>query len=599
MALDHIVAVLLAPLACWVLLNGIDDFVIDIAALIACFRQAWSPTEAELDAVPTQRIAIFVAAWKEHRVIRRMLETNATNINYPSFDFFVGAYPNDAPTLAAVRETARGYANIHIAVCPHDGPTSKADCLNWIYQRMLQFEEEHGVRFDMAVIHDAEDIIDPDALRWINYHGHSNDMVQIPVLALETPLRDVWHGIYCDDFAESQFKDMQARQLLGGFMPSTGVGAGLSRRALEALAGNSDGRIFEPAALTEDYEIGFRVRALGLRQRYVPIHIRHGRPIATREYFPRTFAAAVRQRSRWVMGIALQSWEFHTARETFGQLYWFWRDRKGLAGNLMAPLMNALFLYGGLTWIIAQITRQPWNLARASPLGVELSLAGLAVQALHTSIRTYSSARIYGWRFAAGTPARVLVANWLNSVATARAIRTYATARMAGRNLRWAKTDHRYPTRAVADIRPIDEILMTLGWITAQELEEAWATKPADSGIGAHLLARGLVTQEELCVALARQHGVVFGKPEDAAISTAITRLVPAEMSRRWRILPFRIQGGELYLAATEIPSEQFVAQIRRFSSMDLRFQLVTQADFEDLARQYLPVRKSGAVRPV
>ena len=60
-------------------------------------------------------------------------------------------------------------------------------------------------------------------------------------------------------------------------------------------------------------------------------------------------------------------------------------------------------------------------------------------------------------------------------------------------------------------------------------------------------------------------------------------------MSRRWRVLPFRIQGGELYLAATEIPSEEFVAQVRSFSSLDLRFQLVTQADFEDLAMEYLP----------
>ena len=56
------------------------------------------------------------------------------------------------------------HPNVHLAVCPHDGPTSKADCLNWIYQRMILYEEEHGVQFDIIVTHDAEDIIDPDAL---------------------------------------------------------------------------------------------------------------------------------------------------------------------------------------------------------------------------------------------------------------------------------------------------------------------------------------------------------------------------------------------------------------------------------------------------
>jgi adsorption protein B len=598
LALDHIVAVVLAPLALWVLLNGIDDLIIDVAALVASFLRKWSrnssertPTEAELDSVPTQRLAVFVALWKEHRVIRRMLDTNAANINYQNFDFFIGTYPNDAPTLAAVREAAKLHPNVHYSVCPHDGPTSKADCLNWIYNRMLQFEEERGVRFDMAIVHDAEDIVDPDALRWINYYGYSSDMVQIPVLALETPLLELWHGIYCDDFAESQFRDMRARQLFGGFLPSTGVGTGLSRRALEALAVSSHGRVFEPAALTEDYEMGFRVQALGLRQKYIPIHIRQGRPIATREYFPRTFSAAVRQRSRWVMGIALQSWEFHSARETLRQLYWFWRDRKGLAGNLMAPVMNALFLYGGVTWAIAKAIHQPWNLARENPQSVELGLAGLALQALHTSIRTSCSARIYGWRFAAATPVRVVLANWLNAVSTARAIQIYAAARLAGRNLRWAKTDHRYPARAAVDVRPIDEILVALRSITAQELEAAWATKPSESGIADHLIASGLITEESLYSALARHHGMLFGKPEANAISTPITRLVPAEMSLRWRVLPFRIHGGELYLATTDIPADEFVEQIRIFSSLDLRFQLVTQADFDELARRYLPAR--------
>jgi adsorption protein B len=289
------------------------------------------------------------------------------------------------------------------------------------------------------------------------------------------------------------------------------------------------------------------------------------------------------------MGIALQSWEFHTARETLRQLYWFWRDRKVLAGNLIAPFMNVLFLYGGGSWSIAKIMHQPWNLARENAQGVELSLAGLALQALHTSIRTCCSARIYGWRFAAGTPVRVLLANWLNAVATARAIRTYASARLAGRSLSWTKTEHRYPARAAVDPRPVDEILLALGSITAEELEAAWASKPAGLAIGDHLILLGLITETELYGALARHHGVVFGKPEAHAISTPITRLVPARISRRWRVLPFRIQGGELHLAAAGIPPEQFTEQIRNFSSLDLRFQLVTPADFEDLARRYLP----------
>ena len=232
---DHWIAALLAPLAFWLLLNGTDDVFINIAALVSCIIRRRSkdpdertPTEAELDAVPPRLMAIFVALWKEHKVIQQMIDTNVTRLRYPRAEFFIGVYPNDSLTIAAVEQVVQRYPNVHMALVPHDGPTSKADNLNWIYQRMLLHEQEHDVRFDMVLTHDAEDLIDPDALRWINYYAQFNDMVQIPVLALKTPLRKLVHGIYCDEFAEFQFKDMPARQLLGGFIPSNGVGTGFS-----------------------------------------------------------------------------------------------------------------------------------------------------------------------------------------------------------------------------------------------------------------------------------------------------------------------------------------------------------------------------------
>ena len=53
-------------------------------------------------------------------------------------------------------------------------------------------------------------------------------MVQVPVLALRTPWHELTHGLYCDDFAEFQSKDIPVRQMLGGFLPSNGVGTGFT-----------------------------------------------------------------------------------------------------------------------------------------------------------------------------------------------------------------------------------------------------------------------------------------------------------------------------------------------------------------------------------
>lgn len=594
---DHWAAALLAPLAIWILINGVDDLVIDVAAVFSRIVRRRSkdpdersPAEADLDAAPPRLMAVFVALWKEHKVIRKMIDNNVTRLNYPRFHFFIGVYPNDAPTIAAVEEAVKAYPNVHMAMLPHIGPTSKADNLNWIYQRMLLYEEETGVRFEMVLTHDAEDLIDPDALRWINYYAQFNDMVQIPVLALKTPFRNLTHGVYCDEFAEFQFKDMPARQTLGGFIPSNGVGTGFSRRALETLAEWHDNRIFEPACMTEDYENGFRINRLGLPQKFIPVQLRHGRPIATREYFPRTFRLAVRQRTRWVMGITLQSWEFHNAGDTWRQLYWFWRDRKGVVGNLLTPVCNLLFLIGLSTLSWARIAHREWALAHELSRLHALFVVGLSIQAFQTAIRAVCCARIYGWGFAWGVPLRVFVANTINAAATARAVCIYANAKIHRRPLRWVKTEHSYPNRAalMPARKRLREILTGSEWITPDQLEAALASKPVERRLGEHLIKLGLITEKDLYTALSLQNGLPLSKPGPDSVSIPVTRSIPAEVARRWRVMPFRIAGGELYVAGSELPDESMQRELRGFSSLEIRFHLVTPTEFEELAEAYL-----------
>jgi adsorption protein B len=221
------------PLAVWILISGLDDLFVDLVfcwrwlrvhlLLLGDFR--W-PTAVELNRAPRHRIAVFVPAWHEHAVIGKMLEHNLIAVRYERYEFFVGVYRNDTATLRAVHTIAEKYANVHVAAVPHNGPTSKADCLNAIYLRLQEYEQEHGVRFEVVVTHDAEDLMHPESLRMINFFARRYDMVQVPVLALPTPAREFTHGLYCDDFAEFQSKDILVRQYLGGFIPSNGVGTG-------------------------------------------------------------------------------------------------------------------------------------------------------------------------------------------------------------------------------------------------------------------------------------------------------------------------------------------------------------------------------------
>lgn len=541
--LDGTVAGLLLPLAIFLILSGLDDLFLDLA-LVYQRRTGKQPAPFTGEEPPEKRMAIFIPLWREHRVVEGMLAHNLAAIRYGTYDVFLGAYPNDELTLAAARRAEQRYHNVHLAVCPHDGPTSKADCLNWIYQHMLLYEERHGVRFDLVVTHDAEDIIHPDTLRWINRYSDDYDMVQVPVLPLPTPLYKLTHGVYCDEFAEYQTKDVPLRRLLGGFLPSNGVGTGYSRRALEALAQEATNRVFEPACLTEDYENGYRLHKLGFRQVFLAWHSCEGRPVATREYFPQTLRQAVRQRTRWILGIALQSWERHGWGSRPAERYWFWRDRKGLIGNPVSLLSNAIFLYGAVTWLASQCTGRPWGLGEAAGGQWTFWLAAaLCFAAVRTGVRMACAARFYGWAFALGAPVRAVWANWLNTVATFCALAKYAAARIIGRPLVWVKTDHSYPTR---------EALAAMRLITAEELQQ-------------------LVEQVQ---------------PEQ--VRREVARALPARVVRQRQILPFRVEEGVLFVATPVMPEPTLREHLRLFTRLEIRFHLVSAENYEELVRRLL-----------
>jgi adsorption protein B len=341
-------------------------------------------------------------------------------------------------------------------MCPDSGPTSKGDCLNRAYRSMEDYEAAHGVRFEIVMTHDAEDLIHPESLRIVNWFSRDYQMIQIPVLPLPTSLSDLTHGVYCDEFAEYQTKDIPVRQQLGGFLPSNGVGTGFSRAALERLAVQRQGRVFDPACLTEDYETGCCLHALGYRQLFVPLRLGDGEFTATREYFPKRFRAAARQRSRWVAGIALQGWERHGWRAPWPQPYWFWRDRKGLVGNLLSPLANLLFLFCLVRYVAGAATGHSWWIAAGVPPWLTaLCQATLALSVSQMAMRMWASARIYGWIFAAGVPVRMVWANLVNGVATLEALRQFFFWRMQRRALVWRKTEHDYPETTAPGYAPV------------------------------------------------------------------------------------------------------------------------------------------------
>lgn len=583
---DRVVLWAVAPLAIILLISGLDDLEIDLAWIYAWLTGRFTeflPGEWRRNLAPPRHIALLVPLWKEHEVVGQMLEHSLAAIRYPGYHIFAGAYPNDELTQDAVKTIADRFPNVHLALCPHDGPTSKADCLNWIYQHVGLYEEQTGERFEIMVTHDAEDLIHPDELQWINFYASRYDFVQIPVLAVTAPSASLIYGIFCDEFAEYHTRDMAVRSQFHCFVPGAGVGTGYRREALEKLARAASNRVFEPLALTEDYENGLRLFRLGCAQTFVPLMRSNGPGsdfIATRELFPHTWKTALRQRTRWVIGIAFQSWERYGWGRKWSEVYWLWRDRKGLIGSPLGVIANAIFFYGLAT---ALWTRTP-------PWVSRLALATLTVQLWRLAVRMVCVARIYGIWFSLGVPVRALYANLLNATAVVQAAGRYAFARIRRQPLPWLKTDHSYPSRAalLPHKRKLGEILAGSGYLGASAVKQALAMCPPGERLGEYLVRLGSLTEESLYEALSLQQGLSLTHLNPSDVPSGIARALPLSIARGWRVLPFRVAGGSLFLAGPDLPTPEMSIALRSFTSLELRYHLLMPSEYEKLAEALL-----------
>ena len=175
-------------------------------------------------------------------------------------------------------------------------------------------------------------------------------------------------GTYMDEFAEFHNKDLFVRQRLTGVVPCAGVAACFSRKAIEALKSWRRGEVFDPVALTEDYDVAFAMKTLGLTSAFVlneapyTLDIPRGTDqvqriatplaIATRENFPSDYRAAYRQRARWLLGIGFQGASKLGWGNTLTERLFFLRDRKGILSGIIAvvaiswlsTLLRSLFL---------------------------------------------------------------------------------------------------------------------------------------------------------------------------------------------------------------------------------------------------------------
>ena len=236
---------------------------------------------------------------------------------------------------------------------------------------------------------------------------------------------------------------MVVREAIGASIPLAGVGCAIERSALARLSAKQDGRPFAADCLTEDYELGLRLGELAESSMFVRIPAMPGSRavVASRGYFPETLGTAVRQKARWIGGIALSGWDRLGWSGGIGERWMRMRDRRGpLAALLLVAGYAAAFLWLQLGF--AETLGAPVTLAVSPALAFLLKL-NLALLLWRLLVRFGFVTAYYDVAEGLRSLPRMAVGNLIAILAVKRAIAIH----LSGGPARWDKTSHRFPVQ--------------------------------------------------------------------------------------------------------------------------------------------------------
>ena len=217
------------------LIGALDDLIVDICWLwlkLTGRARTAKINRFEFQVRPLQgQVAVFIPAWQESAVIFDTIRHLLGAWPQSQLRLYVGVYRNDPATLEAAIASAKGDARLRLIIHDRDGPSTKAECLNRLYDAMCDDELRTGVRFEAVVFHDAEDMVDPAGLGLLDQAIEQGaDFAQLPVEPLPQAAKDWLGSHYCEEFAEAHGKLMVVRGAVGAALPAAGVGMRCSTR---------------------------------------------------------------------------------------------------------------------------------------------------------------------------------------------------------------------------------------------------------------------------------------------------------------------------------------------------------------------------------
>jgi adsorption protein B len=360
---------------------------------------------------------------------------------------------------------------------------------------------------------------------------------------------------------------MVARENAGLIIPSAGTGFAISRSALYKIEDSrSDHLILNQNSLTEDYELSLYMQKMGIDVHYflqgIERILSNGKIvkeyIATREFFPNTLHEAVKQKTRWIYGIAFQSTKYIKLKDYNGsQNYSIIHDWKAKYANIIIAPCYFIVFYVITSYFISLPTLIPYK-----SLGWYLSLI-LTIMAFERQImRAIALKNVYGWRSAILSnfllpilPIRFTWGNIINFLSTLSAWRIHLFGSPKTKS-KWAKTEHSYLEKTILENYRVKlgDLIIQRELIDPHKLQSILNSMNKDSKkLGEILIENEVISEEELLSVLGELLGTGYLENIDKLINPVLSNIFPEELAFKFNVVPLLIWKGKILLASSKI----------------------------------------------
>ncbi len=142
----------------------------------------------------------------------------------------------------------------------------------------------------------------------------------------------------------------------------------------------------------------------------------------------------------------------------------------------------------------------------------------------------------------------------------------------------------------------IGELLLKEKRITPDQLEQALNHQKASGGkLGFNLVKMGFVKDEEITALLSKQYGVPSINLTQFEIDPAVIKLIPAETSQKYQIVPLSRAGATLTIAMTDPTNVFAMDDIKFMTGYNVEPVVASEIAVTDAIQKYYPASAKAA----